>query len=123
MSHFTKVRTQLRDLDTVRQALTKLGYSVSSGEVRGYGRERADADLVVEVANGYDVGFRFDGKAVSMVGDFWGIKMQPEEFLGRVTQQYAYITVTNQATAQGWNVVGEEKQSDGSIRLVVERWR
>jgi Protein of unknown function (DUF1257) len=123
MSHFTRVRTQLRDLETVRQALTKLGYSVHSGEVRGYASARTTADLVVEVGNGYDVGFRYDGKAVTMVGDFWGLKVKPEEFIGKVTQQYAYLTVMSQAANQGWQVVGEEQQSDGSIKLVVERWR
>ena len=123
MSHFTRVRTQLRDLETVRQALMKLGYSVRTGEVRGYATATTTADLVVEVGNGYDVGFRYDGKAVTMVGDFWGLKVKPEEFVGKVTQQYAYLTVTSQAAAQGWQVVGEEQQSDGSIKLIVERWR
>ena len=123
MSHFTRVRTQLRDLDTVRQALTNLGYNVRSGEVRGYGRERATADVVVEVSSGYDIGFRHDGKVVSLVGDFWGLKVKPDEFIAKVTQQYAYVTVMNQATEQGWQVVGEDKQPDGSIKLVVERWR
>jgi len=123
MSHFTRVHTQLRDLETVRQALMKLGYAVRTGEVRGYANARASADLVVEVGNGYDVGFRSDGKTVSMIGDFWGVKIKPEEFVGKVTQQYAYITLMNQATAQGWQVVGEEQQTDGSIKLVVERWR
>jgi hypothetical protein len=117
------VRTQLRDIDTVRQALTNLGYAVRSGEVRGYGRERTNADVVVEVRAGYDAGFRVDGSNVSMIGDFWGIKMKPEEFLAKVTQQYAYLTVTQKATEQGWQIVGEEKQPDGSIKLVVERWR
>lgn len=123
MSHFTRVRTQLRDLDTVRKALTNLGYAVRSGEVRGYGRERASAEVVVEVGGGYDVGFRQDGKIVSLVGDFWGLKVKPEEFIAKVTQQYAYVTVMNQAAEQGWQVVGEETQPDGSIKLVVERWR
>ncbi len=123
MSHFTRVRTQLRDIDTVRQALTNLGYSVRSGEVRGYRQERASADVVVEMENGFDIGFRQDGKLLTLVGDFWGIKMKPEEFLAKVTQQYAYLTVVHQAADQGWQIVGQENQPDGSIRLLVERWR
>lgn len=123
MSHFTRVRTQLRDLETVRRALVELGHSVTSGQVRGYGSQQAEADLVVRLDGGYDVGFRQDGQLVTMVADFWGLKTTPEQFLSKVTQKYAYLTVLDQAVDQGWQVVGEESQPDGSIRLVVERWR
>lgn len=122
MSHFTRVRTQLRDLDTVRQALTNLGYTVRSGEVRGYRGDRATADLVVEVKEGFDVGFRQEGQTLGVIGDFWALRIKPEEFVAKVTQQYAYLTVMRQAAEQGFQVVGEEKQPDGSIKLVVERW-
>ncbi len=122
MSHFTRVRTQLRSIETVKRALEDLGYSVAEGTVRGYGSQHADADLVVRMNNQYDLGFRKEGENVVMVADFWGLKINREQFLAQVSQRYAYLTVMDQAQAQGWQAVTEEKQPDGSIRLVMQRW-
>jgi hypothetical protein len=122
MSHFTRIRTKLTDIHTVRKALEDLGYAVQSGRVRGYRGQEAQADLVIHIDSGYDIGFREEGSAVVMVADFWGLRINREEFLDRVTQRYAYITVVEQARAQGWQMTTEENQEDGSIRLVLQRW-
>lgn len=122
MSHFTRVRTQLRDIETVQRALEDLGYTVENGVVRGYGGQRAVADLVVRTDSGYDIGFRQEGDAVVLVADFWGLRINREDFLKKVTQRYAYLTVVDQATAQGWQTMTEEVMADGSVRLVMQRW-
>ena len=70
MSHFTKVRTQLQDLDTVKRALVDLGYIVTEGTVRGYSGQAATAPVVVTTDTGFDIGFRQDGTRVQMVADF-----------------------------------------------------
>jgi len=122
MSHFTRVRTQLRNIDTVKQALEDLGYTVAEGKVRGYQGQLENADLVVNVGTNYDIGFRRDGENVTMVADFWGLRINKDQFLKQVSQRYAYLTVLDQAQSQGWQNVAEEVQADGSIRLVMQRW-
>ena len=122
MSHFTRIRTKLTDIHTVRKALKELGYTVQSGRVRGYGGQEAQADLVVKTDSGYDIGFRDEGSSVVMVADLWGLRINRDEFLNKVAQRYAYITVVEQAKAQGWQMATEENQEDGSIRLVLQRW-
>lgn len=123
MSHFTRVRTQLRDMDTVRRALEDLGFEVEDGTaVRGYMGQREQADLVVQTGSDYNLGFRREGQNILLVADFWGLRMDREAFLNRVTQRYAYLTVLEQAGTQGWQSVEEEVQEDGSIRLVMQRW-
>lgn len=122
MSHFTRVRTQLRNIDTVKQALENLGYAVSEGKVRGYQGNLEQADLVVNVGSSYDIGFRKEGENVVMVADFWGLNIKREQFLKQVSQKYAYLTIMQQAESQGWQSVTEEVQTDGSIRLVMQRW-
>lgn len=122
MSHFSRVRTQLRNMVTVKRALEDLGYAVEIGWVHGYGGQRAQADLVVKVEGSYDIGFRKDGESIVMVADFWGLRVNREEFLQQVSQRYAYITILEQAEADGWQAVTEEVQQDGSIRLVMQRW-
>jgi hypothetical protein len=122
MSHFTRVRTQLRNIDTVKQALENLGYAVTEGKVRGYQGNLESADLVVNVGSTYDIGFRREGENVVMVADFWGLKINRDQFLKQVSQKYAYLTIMEQAESQGWQSVTEEVQADGSIRLVMQRW-
>ncbi len=122
MSHFTRVKTQLTDIQMVKRALEDLGHTVASGTVHGYGGQETKADITVRLDDRVDVGFRQDGKTVSMVGDFWGSYAKPDEFLKKVAQRYAYLTVIEQTTQQGWQKVTEETQADGSVRLVLQRW-
>ncbi len=123
MSHFTRIRTKLRNLETVRQALQELGYTVNPrGVVRGFGGQTEQADLVVQTETRFDVGFRAEAGHIVMVGDFWGLPIDRERFLQQVTQRYAYLTVMQQAVSEGWQAVAEEVQPDGSIRLVMQRW-
>lgn len=122
MSHFTRIRTKLTNIHTVQKALEELGYTVQNGRVRGYRGQEVEADLVVKTDSGYDIGFRDEGSTVVMVADLWGLRINRDEFLNKVAQQYAYITVVEQAQEQGWQMATEENQEDGSIRLVLQRW-
>ncbi|NDJ54671.1 MAG: DUF1257 domain-containing protein [Chloroflexi bacterium] len=122
MSHFTRVRTKLRNLQTVQQALEEMGYNVDSGAVRGYAGMEAQADLVVKMDGRYDIGFRKEDDTVVMVADFWGLRIDRDQFMNELSQRYAYMTVVEQAETGGWQKVTEEVQEDGSIRLVIQRW-
>ncbi len=42
---------------------------------------------------------------------------------GRVVQRYAYSRVMQELKAKGYQVAREEKQRDGSVKLVFQRWR
>ena len=122
MSHFTRVKTQLKDIEMVKRTLEDLGHTVASGTVRGYGSQKTQADIVVRLDDRYDVGFRQEGGTVNMVADLWGSRVSAEDFLKQVSQRYAYLTVVEQTAGQGWQVVAEETQADGSVRLVMQRW-
>lgn len=122
MSHFTRICTQLHDLDTVKRALEGLGYTIGEGTISGFGTQRVVADLVVHLDGNCDIGFQRTASGVVMVADFWGIRIDREEFLKQLTQRYAHITVLDQAEKQGFQVAAEEILEDGSVRLVMQRW-
>jgi hypothetical protein len=124
MSHFTRIKTQLRHLNLVERALRDLGYVPSVGRVavRGWSGETRRADLVVQMPNRYDFGFKQVGEDLVLIVDDWGFGEDTAELLGRIRQRYAYHVCVEQAAAQGFAVVGEEQQPDGSIRLVVQRY-
>ena len=68
MSHFSTVKTELRQLDPLVQALKDMGYSPEQGErpVRGYQGQTVTADLAVTMQVGGDLGFRWNSNPVPM---------------------------------------------------------
>jgi hypothetical protein len=126
MSHFSNIKTQIRNLDSLKAALTDLGIQWKEGpsSVRGYQGQTRTAEVVVEQENQYDVGFSWNGNEYELVADlqYWQQPLTVEGFLRKVTQSYAYRTVVSESSKQGFQVSEQQKNEDGSIRLVVQRW-
>lgn len=126
MSHFSHLKTKIRNLTSLQSALTQLKVDWKSGPraVRGYRGQTHTAEVVVEQDNGYDIGFSWNGQEYELVADlqFWQQNGSVERFLQKVTQQYAYQTVMSETAKQGFQVAEQQKNEDGSIRLVLQRW-
>ncbi|WAL61593.1 DUF1257 domain-containing protein [Thermocoleostomius sinensis] len=126
MSHFTQIKTQIRDLTSLQAALTDLNINWKPGPqpIRGYRGQTHDAEIVIEQANGYDVGFSRNDDQYELVADlqYWQQPLSVEGFVNRVTQRYAYHTVVKETARQGFHVAEQQQNQDGSIRLVVQRW-
>lgn len=126
MSHFSSIKTKIRNLNSLKAALNDVGVDWKSGprEVRGYQGNTLQAELVVEQSNNYDIGFSWNGNEYELVADlqYWQQPLTVEGFLRQVTQRYAYHTVINETSNQGFAVTEQQKNQDGSIRLVVQRW-
>jgi hypothetical protein len=126
MSHFSQVKTQIRNLTSLKAALTDLGIDWKSGlnSVRGYQGQTYPAEVSIEQENGYDIGFTWNGQEYELVSDlqFWQQAVPVDQFLSQITQRYAYHTVVNTSVQQGFQVTEQQKNKDGSIRLVVQRW-
>jgi hypothetical protein len=126
MSHFSQIKTQIRNLSSLQDALTDLGVDWKPGpvKVRGYRGQTHDAEIAIEQENGYDVGFRWNGNEYELVADlqYWQQDLSVEGFLRRVTQRYAFNTVVKETARQGFQVAKQKQNQDGSISLVVQRW-
>jgi hypothetical protein len=92
--------------------------------VRGYQGQTHTAEVVISQDNNYDIGFSWNGQAYELVADlqYWQQPWTVEGFLQRVTQGYAFHTVINESAKQGFQLAEQQKNEDGSIRLVVQRW-
>ena len=125
MSHFTRVKTQMVEKKHLTQALEDLGYAYEEGEaeISGFGGKRIPVEIRVPTQNqGYDIGFRRAGEAYEIVADWWGIRdMKQEDFQQQLTQRYAYQAARAELESQGFNLVTEEVEQDGQIRLVLRR--
>jgi hypothetical protein len=126
MSHFSNIKTEIRNLDSLKSALVDLGVDWKAGPatVRGYQGQTHNAEVVIEQENDYDIGFRWNGHEYELVADlqYWQQPWSVQGFINRVSQRYAYHTVVNEATKQGFQVAEQTNNEDGSVRLVVQRW-
>jgi hypothetical protein len=126
MSHFSQIKTKIRNLSSLQAALSDLGIDWKSGpaNVRGYQGQTHNAEVVIEQDNQYDVGFRWNGSEYELVADlqYWQQPWSVNGFLNQVSQRYAYHTVRNATSNEGFQVAEEQKNEDGSLRLVVQRW-
>lgn len=126
MSHFSQIKTQIRNLVSLEAALTDLGIEWKSGPqaVRGYRGQTRNAQIAIEQENGYDLGFSWNGKEYELVADlqYWQQDLSVDGFLRKVTQRYAYHTILSETAKQGFQVSEQQQNADGSIRLLVQRW-
>jgi hypothetical protein len=126
MSHFSQIKTQIRNLSSLKSALTDLGVDWKEGpcQVRGYRGQTQNAEVAIEQDNGYDIGFSWNGSEYELVADlqFWRQNLTVDRFLSHVTRRYAYHTILNESTQKGFQVAEEQQNADGSVRLVLQRW-
>lgn len=126
MSHFSNIKTKIRNLNYLKAALTDIGIEWQSGPsvVRGYQGQTCTAEVVIPQGNNYDLGFSWNGQEYELITDlqYWQQPLTVEGFLRQVTQSYAYHTVVNESSKQGFQLTEQQKNKDGSMRLVVQRW-
>jgi hypothetical protein len=128
MSHFSTVKTELRDLAALLEALTDLGHNPREGSlsVRGYRGQTQVADLAIDQANGADIGFRLnpDSGAYELVTDLelWKQPVPVERFLAQLSQRYALRSILAASADEGFQVAEQTSAVDGTIELVVTRW-
>ena len=129
MSHFSTVKTELRDRESLLAALRDLGQEPSSGEqpVRGYRGQTVTADLCCPQTQGGDIGFRWNSaeQHYELVTDLdlWKQSVPVERFLAQLTQRYALQSILRSSAEEGYQVAEQREQADGSIELVVTRWQ
>ena len=128
MSHFSTIRTKLRNKPQLQEALEILQYDVKEDQElkvtgsHGINHETVEAELAI----GSDVGFRMNPMTgeYELVADLetWNQPIPVERFLDKVNQQYARMTIHDQVKKMGFQVEEEWEMDDNSIELTVTRW-
>ncbi|HEY9850263.1 MAG TPA: DUF1257 domain-containing protein [Leptolyngbyaceae cyanobacterium] len=123
MSHFSTIKVEIKNGEILHETLKELGYEVECNTyVRGYEGDRTEAEYVIRQRNGYDLGFRRNGENYELVADFWGARIDRQQFINAINQKYAHKTLMTTVKEQGFNVEEEETLADGTVRVVVARW-
>lgn len=125
MSHFTTIRTRLVDQTHLLKALADLGHNVQQGpvKVQGYLSKTTLADFKIAIpGKKYDIGFRRSADGYEIMADWWGLSgINRTEFVRQLHQRYAYHAAREALTAEGFALVEEEQQQNGSLHLVLRR--
>jgi len=129
MSHFSTVKTQLKDKSLLVSSLRDLNVNVKEYDtpqtVRGWRGETSQAEIVIEQENGQDIGFNFNGESYEMVADleFWGQKVPMEVFLEKLNQRYSFNVIMESAAASGFTTETlVESKVDNTIKISMSRY-
>ena len=128
MSHFSTIKTQLKESEPLIKALKNLGYTLNQEEkfIKGYRGKFTAVDISMNLPSDTKVGFKWDknSNAYELVTDLdlWKFEIPVERFISKVTQMYAYHTIISKTNEDGYQVVEQKNKNDGSIELVLTKW-
>ncbi len=128
MSHFSTIKTKIRETEPLIKALDHLGYNPSQDKkfVKGYQGKFTAVDISVDLPECTKVGFKWDtnSNTYELVTDLdlWKYNLPVERFISKVTQMYAYHTIIAKTEEDGYQIVEQKNERDGSIELVLTKW-
>ncbi|MEP0814242.1 MAG: DUF1257 domain-containing protein [bacterium] len=131
MSGIFVVDTLLFETVFLIKALEELGCMIlhEAKEIRGVAgcRENVEFAARVNSASPVDIGFRKrkDG-SYEILADWMEAEkagIEKEKFVNELTQKYAYLKAVDEAQKQGYSLVEEKNETDGSIRVVLRKYQ
>ena len=136
MSHFSNIKTKLKNKDFLIQALHTIGYTGTENVLlknpSNHQHEEVQVEIGVtkydtslEVMRPMTAGFKINDDGVFELVtevDAWHESLPIERFLQKITQVYARLAVVETAQAQGFKVITEHKDVDNTIEIVMEKW-
>jgi hypothetical protein len=122
MSHFTTIKTQIKDIQALRSACAELGLSLlQNTTARGYVTNRITGDYVIQLKGPYDIALNKqpDG-AYALTSDLWEGHVEKEtgQKYGKLLQLYGVHKAIAEARRKGC-LVQRKQQPDGSIKLLI----
>jgi hypothetical protein len=122
MSHFTTIKTQIKDIEALQAACQELGFPLlRNTEARGYLGNMLKGDHVIRLKGPYDIAVNKqpDG-SFGLTSDLWNGHVEQEvgKGYGKLLQLYAVHKAMREARRKGHMVTRSQKQ-DGAIKLVI----
>jgi hypothetical protein len=122
MSHFTTVKTQIKDIAALRSACAELGLAVKQDtQARGYYENKINGEYVIKLKGPYDIALNKqpDG-SFGITADLWEgcVEKEVGKDYGKLLQLYGVHKATIEARKKGLSVL-RRAQQNGSIKLVL----
>lgn len=125
MSHFTTIKTQIRDLDALRDASVEMGFPfLKNSQCRGYAGITRLAPHVIQLKGPYDIAVdpseEKDG-SYGLTTDWWDGHVAREVGMGygRLLQSYGVHKTMREARSRGLRST-RRIEADGSVLLTLE---
>ena len=122
MSHFTEIKTQIKDIEALRLACAELGLTLlPNTEARGYYENKTKGDFVILLKGPYDIALnkQSDG-TYGLTADLWQGHVEKEvgQKYGKLLQLYGVHKASMEARKKGLSVLRRQQQN-GAIKLVL----
>ena len=135
MSHFSTIKTKLKDKSIIIECLERLGErvnvpwkgtSVVELVITNPSHAEEHPTMEVDIAIGVDIGFRLNEKTgeYELVADrqTWEKDIPIERFLEKLTQLYCIQLLTATAKSEGFEVESQIVNDNNAVELTVTRW-
>ena len=122
MSHFTTIRTQIKDIEALRKACEEMGLKLlQNTNARGFLSQKTKGDYVIKLKGPYDIALnKQPDNTYGLTTDWWDghvVKEVGKDY-GKLLQLYGVHKASIEARKKGYSVQRQQKQ-DGSIKLVL----
>lgn len=122
MSHFTTIKTQIKDIDALCSALREMGLALfTNGNARGYSSNKTHGDFVIRLNGPYDIALNKqpDG-SYGLIADLYAGHVENEvgQNYGKLLQLYGIHKTMQEARKKGYSAM-RKTQADGSIKLTL----
>ena len=129
MSHFTCIKTKIKERPYLIEALELMGHDVQENKqlvINNPSHAEEHADFHAEVAIKNDIGFRWNKntETYELVAelDTWDLDVPVQRFIDKLTQQYARLTVHEAIEEKGFQLAEEWEMDDNTIEITATRW-
>nr|QCI05805.1 hypothetical protein [Dasysiphonia japonica] len=120
MSHFSKIKTNISNLQILKKTLKDLGfdYIESSSEYN-----QMDV-FKTHINSGILFSFKWDNNEYNLIADYdlWKLNMSIDYFVEKLKQNYAINLIINESSINGFTQKSFIQMRDGSIKLTVQKW-
>jgi hypothetical protein len=122
MSHFTTLKTEIKDIEALRAACEELGLTLlQHSDARGYYQQTLKGDFVIRLKGPYDVALnRQPDQSYALTADWWDGHVEREvgRNFGRLLQLYGVHKASREAKRRGLTV-RRQPLENGAIKLVI----
>jgi hypothetical protein len=122
MSHFTPIKTQIKDIQALRAACQEMGLPLlQNAQARGYASNTIPAQYVIKLKGPYDVAVQKQtSNTFGLTADLWQGHVEKEvgTNYGRLLQLYGVHKAMIEARKKG-RLVTRSQQRDGAICVAI----
>jgi len=125
MSHFTTIKTEILDLNILKQTISDLGFTMHEGDkLTARNGQIKSVDFFVRIDSKSCIGFKEQspGKGYSIIASAETFYRDNNgRMIQMIQQEYAYRKVLHETRKRGFSLVEEQRVKAGVIKLILKK--